>query len=136
MANIVAIPVKMEKYYGTGTMLHPSIEEVKEVVQKIPIGKLTTIGLLCEKLAKDFSADVTCPMRTGNHLKKMAIQSEKELADNSLPFWRVIRTDKMVIKHKESAYWASKLENEGFALSFTKAENIKVIFDKDQVYSF
>ena len=25
-SNIVSIPVKMEKFYGKGTMLHPSIE--------------------------------------------------------------------------------------------------------------
>ena len=65
-SNIVSIPVKMEKFYGKGTMLHPSLDEIENLVNLIPKGKITTIDILCKRLAKDAGTNVTCPMRTGN----------------------------------------------------------------------
>ena len=135
-SKIVDIPSKMEKYYGKGKMLHPSIEVVENALQFIPQGKITTIDLVCKKLAQDFGTNVTCPMRTGNNLKKIALKYSDETIDNNFPFWRVIRTDKMMIKFKNYEFWASKLEDEGFILSFTKSGNIKVVFQSDNLFDF
>jgi alkylated DNA nucleotide flippase Atl1 len=135
-SKIVDIPSKMEKYYGKGKMLHPSIEVVEDVLRYIPQGKISTIDLVCKKLATDFGTDVTCPMRTGNNLKKIALNYSDGTIDNNFPFWRVIRTDKMMIKFQNYEFWASKLEDEGFILSFSKSGNIKVDFQSDSLFDF
>uniref|UniRef100_UPI003F5CE552 hypothetical protein n=1 Tax=Maribacter litoralis TaxID=2059726 RepID=UPI003F5CE552 len=71
-SKIVDIPTKMEKFYGKGKMLHPSVEEIEELVKTIPKGFVATIDALAKRLATDFGTDVTCPMRTGNGIKKIA----------------------------------------------------------------
>ncbi len=90
---IVSVPLKMEKYYGKGKMLHPSREDVEACIQKIPYGKLTTLKEIENQLSRLYGTDVACPMRTGNILKKIA----NENASFKLPFWRVIRSNGLLI---------------------------------------
>lgn len=127
--KIVSIPEKMEKYYGSGSMLHPEIEMVAAVVAEISVGKIMTIAMLATKLAETYGADVTCPMRTGNHLKRLSKMKTE------VPFWRVIRTDRMLVKLDNYEYWATVLEKEGFALEFTKSNLIKVVVAEHQLFS-
>ena len=136
ISKIVDIPVKMEKFYGKGKMLHPSIEEIEELVKKIPKGKVITIDALAKKLTLDFGTDVTCPMRIGNAIKKISERYSNDNIDYNLPFWRVIRTDKLVVKSKDFEFWASKIEDEGFKLLFTKSGGIKVDVDSNNMYTF
>lgn len=135
-SKIIDIPVKMEKFFGKGKMLHPSIEEVEELVSKIPKGKIATIETLCQKLSDNYGTDVTCPMRTGNAIKKISENYSIDNVDETIPFWRVLRTDKMVIKSKAYEFWATKIEAEGFDLSFTKKDLIKVNFDSATLFRF
>lgn len=135
-SKIVNVPEKMEKYYGKGTMLHPAPEEIEELIKTIPLGKMTTIDTLCKKLAHDFGTDITCPMRTGNALKKIAESNLDGNANEDLPFWRVVRTDQLMIKSKEYETWAPKIEDEGFDLNLTKAGAIKVDFKPDALFHF
>lgn len=135
-AKIIDIPTKMEKYYGKGTMLHPSFLEIEELIGSIPPNKLTTINHITSFLSNKHGTTVTCPMRTGNAIKKIANRYNLEELDRGLPFWRVVRSDKMIIKSKNFEQWASLIEDEGFQLSFTKSGNIKVNFDSDDIFSF
>lgn len=135
-SKIVDIPPKMEKFYGKGKMLHPSIEEIEELVRTIPKGSVATIDALAKRLAKDLGTDVTCPMRTGNALKKIAERYSNDNIDFQLPFWRVIRSDKLVIKSKNFEFWASLIEDEGFKLLFTKSGSIKVNLDASKMFIF
>ena len=134
--KIINIPPKMEKYYGKGTMLHPTISEIEELISLIPSNKITTINHIASYLAKNHGTDVTCPMRTGNAIKKIANRFTSENLDENLPFWRVVKSDHMMIKSKNYEQWASLIEDEGFELSFTKSGNIQVKFDADAVFSF
>jgi len=106
-SRIVTIPVKMEKFYGKGKMLHPSMEEVEELIKIIPKGFLATIDSLSKRLAKDSGTDVACPMRTGNAIKKISERYSNDNIDFKLPFWRVIRSNKQVVKTKNFEFWAS-----------------------------
>jgi len=135
-SKIVDIPIKMEKFYGKGKMLHPSIIDIEELVRTIPKGSVATIDSLAKRLAKIFSIDVTCPMRTGNALKKIAERYSNDNMDIKIPFWRVIRSDKLVIKSKNFEFWASKIEDEGFKLIFTKSGSIKLDVDSEKVFLF
>ena len=134
--KIVDIPIKMEKFYGKGTMLHPSITAVEELIKMIPLGYLSTIDSLAKRLAKDFGTHVTCPMRTGNAIKKISEGHSIHTIDSQIPFWRVIRSDKQVVKTKNFEFWASKIEDEGFTLLFTKSGAIKVDIDSSRMFVF
>lgn len=134
--KIVDIPVKMEKFYGKGKMLHPCVEEIESLIKMIPKGALTTIDALAKRMAKDSGADVTCPMRTGNTIKKIAERYSNDNLDIEIPFWRVIRSNRMLIKTKNIAFYASLIEDEGFKLCFTKNDTIKVEVDPSNMFFF
>ena len=135
-SKIVAIPTKMEKFYGKGKMLHPAVEDIEELVKTIPKGSVATIDAISKRLAKDFGTDVTCPMRTGNAIKKIAERYSTDTIDFKIPFWRVIRSDKMILKSKNFEFWASQLEDEGFKLNFTKSGSIKLDVDSSSMFVF
>ncbi len=135
-SKIVDIPIKMEKFYGKGTMLHPSVEDVQELVKTIPNGFVASIATLSKRLSKDFDTDVTCPMRTGNAIKKIAERYSNDTIDFKIPFWRVIRSDKFIIKSKNYEFCASQIENEGFKLLFTNSGSIKVNTDSSRMFFF
>lgn len=78
--KIIQIPEKMEKYYGSGNMLHPELSMVEELVDLIPRGSVATLDTLTKQLANRYGTNVTCPMRTVNHLKRLS------KADTLVPF--------------------------------------------------
>lgn len=125
--KLVPIPEKMQKFYGKGLMLHPKSTMVIEVVENIPRGKVMTIHELTKQLAKTYGADVTCPMRTGNLLKKLALTEAK------IPFWRVVKKDHTMIKFDNYGHWATILEQEGFELEFTKSSQLKIVVSANQL---
>ena len=135
-SKIVDIPIKMEKFYGKGKMLHPSVEEIEELVKTIPKGFVATIDAISKRLAKDFGTDVTCPMRTGNAIKKIAERYSNDTIDFKIPFWRVIRSDKLIIKSKNFEFSAAQIEDEGFMLLFTKSGSIKLDVDSSRMFVF
>ena len=135
-SKIVDIPVKMEKFYGKGKMLHPSIEDVEALIKIIPKGYVATIDAVSKRLAEDFGTDVTCPMRVGNAIKKTAERYLSEGADPDIPFWRVIRSNKLVVKSKNIEFSASKIEDEGFKLIFTKSDTIKLDANSSRMFAF
>ena len=130
------IPVKMEKFYGKGKMLHPSIEDVEQLVKTIPKGSVTTIEAIGKRLAIDFGTKVTCPMRAGNSIKKIADRYLTETVNNQVPFWRVIRTNKLLVKSKNYELSASKIEDEGFTLLYEKSGAIKLDVEADNFFVF
>jgi len=135
-SKIVDIPVKMEKYFGKGKMLHPSLVEIEELISLIPATKICTIKLIAKRLAEIHDTDVTCPMRTGNAIKKIANAYTIESIDPKIPFWRVLRNDSTMIKSKNYEQWASLIEDEGFEILFIKNGNIKVNFPSESLFDF
>ena len=134
--NIVNIPVKMEKFYGKGKMLHPSIDDVEALLKMVPKGKITTIEALAKRLAQNFGTDVTCPMRTGNAIKKISDRYVDENFDEQIPFWRVIRSNQQLIKSKNYERSAAQIETEGFELTYLKSKEVKVSYSEDQLFLF
>lgn len=135
LPKIVNIPASMEKYYGVGTMLHPNLDLVIPLVKMITKGYLTTIDLIGKQLAKEFSTDVTCPMRLGNTIKKMAIDNP-EAHSSEFPYWRVIRTDGFLVKTLNVTDCISLLNEEGFETVIKKSGHVKVNYKDNQVYKY
>lgn len=94
-AKVVAIPPKMTRF-GSGQMLIPTPKLVDDLVRKIPKGKLATVSELRRKLAREFKADVTCPLTTGIFLRIAAEAAEEDRAQGQkriTPYWRVVKDD-------------------------------------------
>ena len=94
LPKLVDIPPKMVKKFGKGRMLVPSPRDVDALIRKVKRGKLVTQPQIREKLARDFHADVTCPITTGIFVWIASEAAEEELRAGKkrvTPCWRVIR---------------------------------------------
>ena len=129
----VPIPEKMQKFYGTGTMLHPDEEMVEALIKEIPVGKVATIDSLCQRLARDNDTDVTCPMRT-SHLVKAA--TENALGARDVPYWRVIRKNHLLINSSLTMVCAANLEREGLRIGKNSKGEFKVQNAEDLLFTF
>jgi 6-O-methylguanine DNA methyltransferase, DNA binding domain len=119
--KIVQIPPNMSRL-GQGTMLIPTPMLVDELVRKVPKGKLITGGELRRKLARNFAADVTCPLTTGIFVRIAAEAAEEDRANGRrrlTPYWRVIKDDgSLNPKYPGGAEsQARNLRAEGFAVT-------------------
>lgn len=133
---IVDIPEKMEKFFGQkGTMLHPEMDRIENLIRLVPQGKFVTLNTLTNKMAKDVHADVVCPMRTVNAVKKI-IEKYVDNSNDSVPFWRVVNNNHEIINSKYHDHCISKLEDEGFRLSHAKPNKIMVDLDNAQLFIF
>ncbi len=91
-----AEPKVVDDPKGRGRMLVPTPLLVDELVRRVPRGKLVTVSQIRKKLAKDFGADLTCPLVTGLFLRIVAETAEEDLAngrEDITPYWRVIKDD-------------------------------------------
>lgn len=128
--KIIDIPEKMEKYYGRGKMLHPSVEMVEDVIRLIPLGSVATIDTIAKKMANEAGVDVSCPLRTGNAIKEIANRFLELPLDQEIPFWRALKKDGKVIKSNNYELAATRLEEEGFQMILVKNDEIKVQLSK------
>ena len=81
---------------GRGRMLIPRPLDVDALMRKIERGKLATVEQIRGRLAKDYNADLTCPMTTGIFLRIAAEAAEEDLGRGEkqiAPYWRVIKGD-------------------------------------------
>jgi alkylated DNA nucleotide flippase Atl1 len=94
--KVTAIPPRMRKRLGTGTMLIPTPLEVDALIRTIGSGQLTTYSRLREVLAAMHCADTACPMATGIFVWIAAHAAEEaRLAGKTriTPYWRVVKDD-------------------------------------------
>ena len=90
------LPKVVDDPRGRGRMLIPKPMDVDALVRKIHQGKLATEGQIRERLARDFGADLTCPLTTGIFLRIAAEAAEEEASrggNDITPYWRVIESD-------------------------------------------
>lgn len=81
---------------GRGKMLIPKPLDVDALMRKIRKGNLATVAQIRDRLAKDFNADLTCPLTAGIFMRIAAEAAEEDLAQGKkriTPYWRVIKTD-------------------------------------------
>ena len=79
---------------GRGKMLIPKPLDVDALIRKIEKGRLATVDQIRQRLAKDFHADLTCPLCTGIFLRIAAETAEEDLSRGEkqiTPYWRVIK---------------------------------------------
>ncbi len=115
-------------------MLHPDKEMIESVIKEIPAGKIATIDSLCDRLARDYDTNVTCPMRTTNFVKTIA--EIRSRSHESIPFWRVVRKNYLLINSPLTALCAENLEKEGFQVNQNSKGEFKVQNPEDQLLTF
>lgn len=95
LPKIGRVEGKMTTRWGEGTMVIPAPIEVKELMDKVPKGKLASINELREALAKAHRTDIACPITTGIFAwiaAHAAEESAVEGAKRITPYWRTLKT--------------------------------------------
>ena len=91
--ELIPLEGKYRDQFGEGTMLIPRPLDVEAVIRTVPKGKLLTLGLLREHLARQAGATVACPMTTGIFCRIVAEAAAEEAARGAkqvTPYWRVV----------------------------------------------
>jgi hypothetical protein len=96
LPKVVAIPPRMQKRFGTGTILVPHPREVDDFIRTVRKGSVTTTSRIREFLAEKHLADTTCPLTTGIFVRIAAEAAEEDARDGKsrvTPYWRVLKDD-------------------------------------------
>jgi hypothetical protein len=94
LPKVVEITGKMSTRWGTGTVVIPAPREVNEIMRSVSRGKLITINIIRERLAKRHGATIGCPITTGIFAGIAARAAEEDAADGKkdiTPYWRTLR---------------------------------------------
>jgi alkylated DNA nucleotide flippase Atl1 len=112
---------------GKGTMVIATPKIIYKLVGEIPKGKVTTVNLIREKLARLYKTDTACPITTGIFLWIVAnaVEEARQRGDShSVPYWRVLKEGgKLNDKYPGGVKGhAAKLEKEGFLVVWNKTK--------------
>lgn len=115
----------IKKYGGTKMFFAPPIYYDK-LMKKVPKGKLVTIGMMREYLAKENNADFTDPMTAGIFVNIVAWASFQRNTDIT-PYWRVLKSNgELNAKYPGSIELQKRLlEEEGHTIISKGTKNIK-----------
>jgi hypothetical protein len=95
LPKVVEITDQMNQRWGTGTVVIPAPMEVDEIMRKVPSGKLITINLIRESLARKHGASIGCPITTGifsNIAARAAEEDAGEGKSDITPYWRTLKS--------------------------------------------
>lgn len=94
LPRVGAIEGKMSRRWGTGTMVIPAPVEVDAIMKKVPAGKLVTIDLIRQTLARKHRTTMACPMTTGIFAWIAAHAADEAEAGGRArvtPYWRTLK---------------------------------------------
>ena len=95
LPEIATIEGRLSQRWGTGTFVVPAPMEVKELMDKAPKGRLTSINELRSALAKKHGTTIACPITTGIFAWIAAHAAEEAAtagAKQITPYWRTLKT--------------------------------------------
>jgi hypothetical protein len=94
LPRVSKIDERMSQRWGTGTVVIPDPMEVDEIMRSVPRGKLITINIIRERLAKKHGATIGCPITTGIFASIAARAAEEDAAEGKkdiTPYWRTLK---------------------------------------------
>ena len=135
LPKVEKITGKMNKRWGTGTVVIPSPMEVNETMRKVPEGKLTTINDIRAVLAKKYKATIGCPITTGIFAWVAANAAEEERAkgeEDITPYWRVLKTGGVINEKYPGGVDAQRklLEKEGHKVVQKGKKSVVLNYEK------
>lgn len=95
LPKVEKIGPRRRKSWGTGTFVVPAPLEVDAVMRRVPRGKLATIDLIRQALARKHRATIGCPITTGIFAWIAAHAAEEGAAAGeaeTTPYWRTLRS--------------------------------------------
>lgn len=136
--EIVEAPAMWMKGKTGGKMLIPTPVMIRNIVAKIPKGKLMTSSVLRERMAAGIGADITCPMTTGIFLSIAAHAAEEDKAEGKkriMPYWRLVKDGgKLNPKYPGGCeQHAAYLEAEGFEIIKGKGKDSYAVKDYEKM---
>ncbi len=93
--KVSPIDEKKSQRWGTGTFVIPAPLEVDELMRRVPKGKLITIEVIRNALARRHGANIACPITTGIFAwiaAHAAAEAEAEGRKKTTPYWRTLKT--------------------------------------------
>ncbi|MBC8174181.1 MAG: MGMT family protein [Candidatus Marinimicrobia bacterium] len=94
LPRVEKITEKMSQRWGTGTVVIPAPIEVDEIMKKVPNGKLITINIIRQILAKRHGATIGCPITTGIFamISANAANEDENVGKTEItPYWRTLK---------------------------------------------
>lgn len=95
LPRVEQIPEKMNRRWGSGTIVIPAPAEVDEIMKKVPKGRLLTINQIREALARKHGVTIGCPITTGIFAwiaAGAAAEDEAEGKKRITPYWRTLKS--------------------------------------------
>ena len=95
LPKVEAIPEKLSKSWGTGTVAIPAPVEVEAIMRQVPRGRLITINEIRTRIAKKHKATIGCPITTGIFAWIAANAAEEDAAEGKkriTPYWRTLKS--------------------------------------------
>ena len=94
LPKVVKLNNKQRAKFKANMLAIPSPLEVNELMAKVPKGKLGTINIMREKIAKRHKADAGCPITTGIFawIASYAAEESRDLGKKRItPYWRTLK---------------------------------------------
>ena len=119
LPKVFVLPQKLQARWGKGKMVVPAPLDVDSVMKKVARGKVITINEIRKKIAKQYRANICCPVTTGifawlaAHAAQEAIESGKK--KQATPYWRTLKTGRFLNEKFPGgiAFLKKKLKEEG-----------------------
>jgi hypothetical protein len=94
LPKVTAIPERMQRKNGLGTIVIPSPFEVRDLMLRVRPAKLTSIDRLAHRIAMAHGATIGCTVTTGIFawmVANAADEAERCVGDDVAPYWRVLK---------------------------------------------
>ncbi|MDE6738166.1 MAG: MGMT family protein [Lachnospiraceae bacterium] len=123
--QIVTDEAAIKKYGGEKMYFAPPLT-YDEIMKKVPYGKVITVGMVRDYLAKENGADFTDPITAGIFVSIAAWASYQRTEDET-PYWRTLKANGELNPKYPGGVEAQreKLETEGHAIIRKGRTNIK-----------
>ena len=96
LPKVVTLKHNAQIHWHGRSMAIPSPMEVNNIMKGVPKGRLITIDLIRQKVAKKHQADIGCPLTTGifswiasNAAEEARIEGKQRI----IPWWRTLKSD-------------------------------------------
>lgn len=114
--QIISDEASIKKYGGSRMFFAPPAE-YDRAMKQVPFGKVTTVGEIRERFAKENGADFTDPVTAGIFVSIAAWASEQRNG-NKTPYWRTLKANGELNPKYPGGIEAQReqLEREGHAI--------------------
>ena len=128
--QIVTDEASIKKYGGERMYFAPPVS-YDMIMKKIPYGKVVTVGMIRDYLAKENDADFTDPITAGIFVS-IAAWASYQRSENETPYWRTLKANGELNSKYPGGIEAQKLklEAEGHIIISKGRTNIRY-FVKD-----